>query len=386
MPPPPLPLKCRNILPRPNVSGPWPASPYSTNGLAEFLDTQADVVGAKNYNTTEHHVPESGYPFMSDEEIATMSANSAEAMTEILQTCEPFLGPCSNLQDPPPMDLSAELIKDLGMGSMFSCQNMAQRTTPMLLEKRGTKRKERDDGNHVQLDVESQGRRPIKRVRSAPDANFQFHNDPFADYQSGYSYGQVFGGPALQCPPVQEANSYTSAPYEEQYGGMGVQQWDQITEPNYIQQYSPALLETTFPDSLSSADSPYCSAALLETAFPDSLPSADSSYCSAALLETTFPDSLPSTDSPYCSAALLETTFPDSLPSADSPYLSAPAATFPLSNFWPGEFTHSETSGADSYLGLSLQPQFLCQEQILGIYKEPQVQHGEPRSSADAAA
>ena len=267
---------------------------------------------------TFDHVPRLEHQFMSDEEIATMSAQSDEAMAEILWMCEPFLGPVSKFQGPPPMDVSAEppvLIEDLEMCFMLPIQaggrvrgkgnedamphpaqsmharDMAQRTMPRLSEKQGTKRKECDGGNenlrHLQLDVERQERRPIKRVKSVHNANLQYintasyhdaahdaqqqHFDPhpqLGDYQSGYLHRQTFSGSALQGARAprygsfEDVDPYTcGAPSEGQYGRTIGQQPNQVVKPYQPQYYPETSFRPNMPDyqprRRRSAASPY---------------------------------------------------------------------------------------------------------------------------------
>ncbi|KAF6241834.1 hypothetical protein HO173_000546 [Letharia columbiana] len=308
MPPPPLPHKPRNgRFSHPQKFGPHPDPPYSTNRQPEFDDTQASFMEVEDFRATAtyDHVPRPEHQFMSDEEIATMSAKSDEAMAEILWMCEPFLGPVSKLQGPPPIDVSAEppvLIEELEMSFMLPIQaggrvrgnwnedamphpaqsmharDMAQRTTPRLSEKQGIKRKECDGGNenlrHLQLDVERQERRPIKRVKSVHNANLQYINtasyhdaahdaqqqnfDPhpqLGDYQSGYLQRQTFSGPALQDARAprygsfEDVDPYTcGAPSEGQYGRTIGQQPTQVVKPYQPQYYPVTSFRPNVPD------------------------------------------------------------------------------------------------------------------------------------------
>ena len=156
---------------------------------------------------------------MSDEEIATlatMSARSDQAMTEIYRMCEPFLDPCSDMEDQRPLDLSAELIDELGIGFLFpnrggrmtqrrrnedailnpartmQARNVEQRGPSLLSKEQGTKRKDLHDGvepfQHVQLDVERQERRSVKQIKSVHKADFQpndrpLHSDTAVNFQ-----------------------------------------------------------------------------------------------------------------------------------------------------------------------------------------------------------
>ena len=209
-------------------------------------NTQIDSLEVEGVRATDHQMPERQYPFMSDEDIATMSAKSDKAMAEIHWMCEPFLGTGSDLQGPPPMDLSSELIEDLGMSFMFptpghgkareeenpharpsteqteEARDSVQRITPMLPEKQNKKRKELEDEDEnfqqVQLDVERKEQRPIKRVKSVHHATFQNsdtetlnvqqqHFPPqLDDHQLKYSPGQGSGEPfpqEIEAPQVE---------------------------------------------------------------------------------------------------------------------------------------------------------------------------------------
>lgn len=299
MPPPPLPLQTANgCFPPPETFGFHLIPPRLTNGPPE------------DFSVTTHHVPEPEYPFMSDEEIAIMSAKSDEAMAEIYRLSEPFLDPGSNLQDPPPMELSAELVNEMGLGFLFSkqadrrareeatgnampnpaqtmpAQNVAQQTTPILPKKQGTKRKEYNDDDEnfqeVQLDVEKQERRPKKQVKSIHHANFQNNNGapyrdaayelqqqqdfapPFGVSQSGYSHERSFDEPALQSTrSLRGASVEDFDPHaglgtsEEQSGGMAGQKFQQIIEPSYPQLYPTTSSRKSFHDRQPSLGSPY---------------------------------------------------------------------------------------------------------------------------------
>ena len=258
MPPPPRPLKSRTSrLPEPQISISHPEPPYPTNQPPEFDGSRAGVEEVDGFGATTNHVLEQQYAFMSDEEMATMSARSDEAIAAIYWMCEPFLDPYSDLQGPPPMDLSAELIDDLGIGFMLPspasgpmrengskeaipspaqtsrARNVAQQRA-VIPEKQGTKRKdyECDENNESDQD-ERQERRPVKRVRSVRSPKTQHTNGgldqgavhnfqqqpPFAsqsgNYQNPYTHGQSFGWPASQgarpaeYPSVENANLYT---------------------------------------------------------------------------------------------------------------------------------------------------------------------------------
>ena len=196
MPPPPLPFAPRNNqLPPARVSGLHPDRQPPTNRLQETDDSQAHPMGANDSGAMNDHGHEVEYPFMSDEEIATMSAKSDEAMAEILRISKPFLETGSSIQDPSPMALSPALIEELGLGFLFPQQaggelqedwnkdkmpkpaqtmQAGKQRAPTLSEKQRGKRKECDDGNEhfqdVQLDVEKHERRPRKQVKSVHHA------------------------------------------------------------------------------------------------------------------------------------------------------------------------------------------------------------------------
>lgn len=148
---------------------------------------------------------EAEYSFMSDEEMATMSAQSDKALAEIHHLCEPFFDHGFNFQAPPPEDLSAALVNGLGLGFMFEdvggdvwpnpaqtmqARNVAHQTPLMTSGMRGTKRKACDDGSenfqHVQLDVERRERRPIKQVNSVHHASFR-DNTGAIDFDAAYN-------------------------------------------------------------------------------------------------------------------------------------------------------------------------------------------------------
>lgn len=255
-------------------------------------------MGVNDSGTMNDHGHELEYPFMSDEDIAIMSAKSDEAMAEIHRICEPLLGPCSTIEDPPPMALSPALIEELGLGFLFPLQadgelqgnwnedkmptpaqtmqagNVAQRPPPVLSGKQGTKRKEYDiDGNEyfqdVQLDVEKQARRSRKQVKSVHHATLQNNNQaqyhdtnyiyhPQQHYTpltgaSGveYSHGKAFGGPALQVAPPARPPWFASVedadPYEEQSRTMIGQNFSQINRPFNPKQYTTRPLGAEFP-------------------------------------------------------------------------------------------------------------------------------------------
>ena len=202
MPPPPRPSQPRAHRPlQPQISGSHSEPLDSTSQPSEFDGNEASPPEVEDAGATNAYVPEPEYPFLSDEETAAMSAKSDKAMAEIYWLCEPFLGPSTNLQGQPFMDLSAELIDDLGIGFMFPGQasgkvqeKISGNVMPIqgratqdpnvarpVLKKQGTKRKgsrEEDTENFqdVQLDVEKQARRPVKRVKSVHSANSQSNN------------------------------------------------------------------------------------------------------------------------------------------------------------------------------------------------------------------
>ena len=298
MPPPPRPSQPRTHRSlQPQISGSHSEPLDSTSQPSEFDGNEASAQEVEDDGATNAYVPEPEYPFLSDEEIATMSAKSEKAMAEIYWLCEPFLGPSTDLQGPPPMDLSAELIDDLGMGFMFPSRaggkvQEKRRETAMpngvgtmqvrnvaqpVQNKQGTKRKEHyDDGENFQgdqLNVEKQERRAVKRVKSVHgtnshnnsgelyrDAAYNFqpqqHFAPqVGNYQSGYIYGQTFVGPAMQGDqPPQHASVEDADPgavgnsYEEQDRGIIEQYPNLIFEP-YPAQHDPSATSTkTFPD------------------------------------------------------------------------------------------------------------------------------------------
>ncbi|KAL9064771.1 MAG: hypothetical protein Q9161_008660 [Pseudevernia consocians] len=240
MSPPPLPFKPQNG--HPQVLDSY-QSPYSKIEPPVFDDTQADSTEAEDIGGSDSHVPEPKYPYTSDDEIAAMTARSEEAMAEIHRMCEPFFGHGSNFPEPPPMELRAGLIEELGINFMFPnhegdkvcgksnedampnpahtmpAWNVAQRTMPMPPKNQDIKRKEYD-GDHehsrqVQFDVERQAHPPIKRVKSVHTANLQKNNTTFyhdtaynarqqhfapstGDHQWGLEYGSGLDRPALQ--------------------------------------------------------------------------------------------------------------------------------------------------------------------------------------------
>lgn len=307
MPPPPRPLQPRkNRSLQAQVSGLYSEPPDSTSQPPEFDGTEANSQEVEDVGATSGFVSEPEYPFLSDEEIATMSAKSDKAMAEIYWLCEPFLGASTDLQGQPSMDLSAELIDDLGIGFMFPGQasgkvhekrngnampngvgtTKTRNVAQPVQEKQGTKRKEshEDTGNFqdVQLDVERQERRAVKRVKSVhstnpqnnsgelyQDAAYNFqqqsHFTPrVGNYQSGYIYGQTFVRPAMQdARPLQRASVEDANPrtggssYEKQNGGMIGQHPNQIFKPYPPQHEPPASFTKTFPAHQQGTRSPY---------------------------------------------------------------------------------------------------------------------------------
>lgn len=226
-----------------------------------------------------------------------MSARSDAAMAEIYRMCEPFLDPCTNIQVPPPMEVSTELIDDLGVGFLFPTYAsnptratgnnevkrnpmrtmQARNVAHMAPSKQGTKRKEYPEDNenfqHVQFDAERQERRPIKKVKSVHNANpqrsdRQLNKDaaknsqqqqPFdsqlREYLSGYGYRRTSGGPAPQSSQaprhaiVEDVDTYNGGVlYGEQIGGIMGRYPNQVSEPYQPQHYPSTLSRTTFPD------------------------------------------------------------------------------------------------------------------------------------------
>ena len=290
---------------------PDPDSQCFANGPPDFENTQADFWEVEDFTATNPFVSKPGsqpdFPFTSGEEIAGISTKSDEVMAEIYRICEPFLDPDSELQGPPPMDLSAELTNEMGLDVMFPtqtgvevrrkgngnarpnpaqtmpAQTLAEQNTPMLRKKQGTKRKERDNSNenfqNIQLDVEKQERRPTKQVKSVHHANFQNNNGSlyhdaaynfqqqqhfgpkYGYYQSEIPQEQALGGPALQggkYSSVDDADQYTGGGrFEEQTRGTIGQHLNQNTEPTHHHIYPAAPLRETFPDRQLSVDSPY---------------------------------------------------------------------------------------------------------------------------------
>ena len=262
----------------------------------EFDEIEADVVGVEDSTATSHHVPEPEYQFVSDEVISGISRRSKEAMKEIRRIAEPFLGSNPDLQGPPPMELSPELIKTMGLdrldrmvqkiggGEMreqgkrptpaqtMPAQNVAPQATPTLPINRGVKRKEHDgeDNNfqHVQLDVEKQDSRPKKQVKSVQHANLQngnvalYHDAAYNAHQQDFSaptgglqpeyrYGPGFGGSALQgAQTYWDASNMSNGggPSEEQDMFFNGDQFNQSGGPSYPQSYPPASLRTNWSE------------------------------------------------------------------------------------------------------------------------------------------
>ncbi len=271
MPPPPLPFKPQNG--HPPVSGSHSDPPYSINRPPVSDDTQAEIREEEGSRALDN-------------------ARFDEAMAEIRWLCEPFVDFGSNFSEPPPMDLSAEVIEELGICFLFPTQeggneqrnedampnpaqtmpawNGAQQTTPMPSKNRGTKRKgsgdDQEDFQRVQLDVERQAHRRIKRVKSVHTANLPNNNTVAASniqqqqhftpqYQSGYSPGQIFVGPALQGgrqASVDSANHHSEDVLPEQNWDLlpqnFIQAINQVNEPLQPQQDPPTPFGTSFPD------------------------------------------------------------------------------------------------------------------------------------------
>lgn len=226
-----------------------------------------------------------------------MSARSDAAMAEIYRMCGPFHDPCANIQEPPPMELSTELIDDLGVGFLFPTYAggpmrtrrnnevkynptrtmQARNVAHMAPSKQGTKRKEypedKENIQNVQLDIEREERRPVKRVKSTHNANpqrsdaktykevvYNSHQQQPSDsqlreYLSGYGYGRTLGRPAPQgshAPRhamVEDVNPYNGGVlHGEQIGGVMGRYPNQVSEPYQPQHYPPTLSRTTFPD------------------------------------------------------------------------------------------------------------------------------------------
>ena len=117
MPPPPRPFQHRNDqFFQPQLSGSHSQPPDLTS-QPEFDGTEASSQEVEDVGATYNLVAEPEYPFLSDEEIATISAKSDKAMAEINWFCEPFLDASFDLQCTPSMELSSELIDDLGSAS-----------------------------------------------------------------------------------------------------------------------------------------------------------------------------------------------------------------------------------------------------------------------------
>ena len=222
-------------------------------------------------------------PVMSIEEMATMSEKSDEAMAEINWLYEPFRDPCASLQDPPPMDLSAELIDELGIGFLFpnrAASKERERRRPIAFPKQGTKRKERcrgdegDEGDEdyrnfqqVQLDVERQASRPVKRAKSVHNSSSQLNNGQqphlnprLGSHQSGHNGGKTLGEPTLHdAQPSQHAWVEGFGPY---LSGLlhGEQDWGFVGQtPNQI--FEP-YQQTTFPDVPPPSETPYLPTAI----------------------------------------------------------------------------------------------------------------------------
>ena len=312
MPPPSLPfIPTSGQLPHFQNLNSFSDSQNFVNGPPDFENTQADFWRVENFTAKNpfmpEPVPELDYPFTRNEEIAKASTKFDEAMAEIHGICEPFLDLGSDLHGPPPMDLSVELINEMGLDVMFPTQpgvkvrrkgngnarpnsaqttpvrNLAEQNTPMLPKKQGTKRKECNDSNedfqHVQLDVEKQERRPRKQVKSVHHTNFQknsgalYHDDAFNTqqqqhfdpqykyYQSGFPQEQALGGPVLQggkYASIDDADQYTGGGrFEEQIRGMIGQHFNQNIEPSHHHIYPANPFRETFLDRQPSVDSPY---------------------------------------------------------------------------------------------------------------------------------
>lgn len=298
MPPPPRPVRTRNDQSlRPRVFGSHPEQFHSTNRSSESNRTQADFEEKEDSRGTKDHVPETEQPFMTDEEIATMSARSDAAMAEIYRMCRPFLDPCANIQEPPPMELSTELIDDLEVGFLFPThaggptrarrnnetkpnptRTMQPRNVAQMAPKRqGTKRKEypedKENFQNVQFDIEREERRPVKRVKSVQNANpqridtelnkdagkkshqKQSPDSQLREYLSGYGYGRTLGRPAPQgsrAPRhamVEDITPYNGGVlYGKQFGEMMGRYPNQVSKPYQPQRYPSTLSRTTFPD------------------------------------------------------------------------------------------------------------------------------------------
>lgn len=242
MPPPQLPPKSRNGRShRSQVYSPHLNTPNVANQSPQSESIQTHIEEVEKISGSNIHTSEPEYTMINEEELATMAARSEEAMTEIQWMCEPFLDPVSNPQDPPRMELSTELIVDLGLGILFpseaeqtmrgrgaeevmpipartmQARSVAQPGTPLLSEKQRGKRKERDDGDEsfedVHVGAERQDSRPIKRVKSVHSSKSQHKSGKLSakriqqqprlapklgGFQSGYRSGRKFDGPALQ--------------------------------------------------------------------------------------------------------------------------------------------------------------------------------------------
>lgn len=275
---------------------------------------------AKISGATDDHCLSPNYPFMSDEEIAVMSARSEEAMAEISSICEPFLETNSGIQSAPSNNLSPALMEELGLGYLFAerakgqlpenwsevntptlaqtiqAGNLAHPNPPILSGKQGTKRKEFDDENedyhHVQLDVEKQERRPRKQVKSVHHANVPSNRrEPYHDatYNSqqqyrlatssgdarvGKSRGTAFSGPALQAAPPAQPQGFASVedvdPYIIPYAGDNLNEEQSLTiDPSVLQQGPGRHLGTAFPSLQPFASSSYRHAPAVQAQIPD---------------------------------------------------------------------------------------------------------------------
>lgn len=263
MPPPPRPLQPRNNRSlQPQVSSSHSEPPDSTSQPPEFDGTEANSQEVEDVGAMNGFVSEPEYPFLSDEEIAAMSAKSDKAMAEIYWLCEPFLGASTDLQGQPSMDLSAELIDDLGIGFMFPGQasgkvheerngnampngvgtTKTRNVAQPVQEKQGTKRKEsyEDTGNFqdVQLDVEKQERRAVKRVKSVHSTNPQNNS------------GELYQNAAYN---IQQQSHFT--PQVGNYQSECI--YGQIFNPYPPQHEPPASFTKTFPAHQQGTGSPY---------------------------------------------------------------------------------------------------------------------------------
>ena len=286
-------------------------SPYVPNQQSQSEIRRKDSEDG-HFRTTNRHLPGPEFPYVSDDEIAKMIAESDriekmaaetdEAMAELERMYEPFLNPPPVPQGLPTMDLSAASAKDTGF--MFPTQAArdneyampnSERTgqdqsvthgfAPLISDRQRAKRKERDDAvesfQHVQLDVERQDPRPAKRVKSVHGVNngvrhinaaYGFQQQPqvfpsHGGYQLPYSHAQNFGGPALQgAPPPQQtsvgdADLYNgSGSYRLQNGGITGQYPNAVFDSYQTQNYPPTsfgTFGTAFPDQQQSMGPPY---------------------------------------------------------------------------------------------------------------------------------